>query len=256
MEKIESFKIDSNLDSLTLFSGGPFTFNIGKKREISFTVPTVRETAEFDFKYFLGIIAMKKEDAEKMNLKIPIYTYGAVTQHFITFLEDYREILFKYFKRYIINCQIKESGIYVDDEKITSDEFDFIVKTILISLGQLSLDSVKKEYEDKEKEKPKSEVELTPAQKKIEDMLKKQKESEEKLKRAKEKKAQNASDKTTAEDIIIAVTKVFGFSHNEVLNMNYYTLFKYFAYVGSIDSNEIEKMAVAFGSLKSKNYKH
>jgi hypothetical protein len=240
----QTYRINSTFDKMSLIHNIKVQFSVNERRVIEFRFPTVKETlGDLQFKVFLGIIILTPEEIKKRNLKFnfKIEKTGDLIQGLVVSKDYYKNVV-PYLLKYITNSEYKETGIYVDNEKVMSYELDYIVQKILIAAGQSTFKEETKEEEDLEN--------TNPMMAKI---LKAQKESEEKLKKKKEKKSEG---KLTIEEIMLAVTYEFGISQKDLLDLNYFSIIWYFGYVGKVDAHKLNQMILSSGMSKQKSYSY
>lgn len=244
MEQVN--KLVSTLDKLLLIQNESIEVRFNNRRTIRFRCPTISEvTSELDIRTFIALISLTPEKIkeEKIKLNFAAEDPGSIIQGFI-FEESYIEVLPKYFLRFIENSVYKDKAIFVNNEKLMSYELNFIINTMLISLGRKDFDEEKNEKEQEEIEK------TNPMMAKI---LAAQKVAEEKLKKVKAQKNKNS---LTVEEIMLAVKYEFGISFAEMKNMNYYGLIWIFNYVGKVDAHKLNQMILSSGMSKQKNYSY
>jgi hypothetical protein len=239
----QTYRINSTFDKMSLIHNTKVQFSVNDRRAIEFRFPSVKETlGDLQFKVFLGVIILTPEEIKKRNLKFnfKIEKIGDLIQGLVV-SKDYSKNVVPYLLKYITNSEYKETGIYVDNEKIMSYELDYIVEKMLIALGQKNFEEEKKE-EDIQKTNPM-----------IAKILQAQKETEEKLKKKKEK---NSEGKLTLEEIMLAVTYEFGISQKDLLDLNYFSVIWYFSYVGKVDAHKLNQMILSGGMSKQKSYSY
>ena len=72
-------------------------------------------------------------------------------------------------------------------------------------------------------------------------------------KKDRKKSMEEKDDQSLIENIMIAVTYEFGFSLEEIMNMNYFTLIWYYSYTGKLHVYRINQQAIASGMVKKIN---
>ena len=238
----QQYNIKTTFDKMSLIHNVPVQFSINERRVIEFRFPTIRETlGDINFNSFLGIILLTPEKVKEKNLNFGfiIQKHGDIIQGLIK-NKDYSKLLVPYLLRFIKDAVYKDDAIYVNDEKIMSYEFDYIVDKLMIGMSQ-------KSFEENE-EKPKKDLDPTIAK-----IMQAQKESEEKLKKVKAKKSTN---NITVEQIMLAVTYEFGITPKDLLDSNYFSLVWYFSYVGKVDAHKLNQMILSSGLSKQKSYSY
>jgi hypothetical protein len=238
----QQYNIKTTFDKMSLIHNVPVQFSINGRRVIEFRFPTIRETlGDINFNSFLGIVLLTPESVKQKKLKLDfiVEQQGDIIQGLLG-IKDYAKLIVPYLLRYIKNAAFKENAIYVDDEKVMSYEFNYIVEKLMIAMSQ-------KSYEEDEDE---SKKEINPAIAKI---LQAQRESEERLKKIKQKKSTN---NLTIEQIMLAVTYEFGINPKDLLESNYFSLIWYFSYVGKVDGHKLNQMILSSGLSKQKSYSY
>jgi hypothetical protein len=238
--------IRSTFEKNALINHLPVEFSLENRRNIKFKYPSIEELlSELDLQLFLTMVGLNKKKIEeaKILVNFPIESRGEIISNFIAYT-DYGKVLKKYFKNYIDKCEEKDDGLYVDDLKINSKEYEHIAWVILVSCGAEQVD-------DKDIGPAKKVEKLTPE---MEEILKKQKEAEEKLNRIKQKKAKNSG--FTIEQIMLAITYEFAIPMKDLIKLNYYALFWYFSFVGRVDSHKLNQLIISSGFSKKKDYSY
>lgn len=236
--------IKTTLQKLSLIENLPVEFSIDNRRPIAFTCPSVYDLfSELDIKIFLTVISLTLDKIKELKIKINFdtSTQGKIIQGFMGFT-DYGPILKKYFIKYIKDSKIIDNAIFVGEEKVLSNELQYISEVIQISLGQ-------KEYEEKQE----SEAELKDPV--IGKILKAQQEAEEKLKKIKAKKTKNNKG-YSIEEIMLAVSYEFGYSMKDLLNKTYFSLVWYFGFVSKVDAHKLNQLILSSGMSKKKSYSY
>lgn len=237
--------INSTFERMSLIGHTLVQFSFGERRPITVSLPTIRDGLEgLDFKLFLTLISLTETSLASFGMKVPfkINSPGDIIQGFIAFTE-YKKVLIKYFSKYIQNCELKEDGLYTENEKILSYELEYAANIILVAAGV-------KPFEDKKEEKQEN---LDPALQKV---LEKQRLAEEKLRKAKAKKAEKHTSNLTIEEIMLAVTYEFNFSFKDLLDSNYFALIWYFGFVSKVDAHKLNQLIISSGFSKQKTYNY
>jgi hypothetical protein len=236
--------IKTTLEKLSLIENLPIEFSIQNRRLIRFTCPSVYDlTTELEFKIFISVISLTPEKMKEFNIIVNFdsSSVGKIIQGFMGF-SDYSNILLKYFKKYIKNSEIVDKSIFVENEKVLSDELEYIAHVIQISVGQKSFE-----------EKQESEAELEdPVMGRI---IKAQREAEEKLKKIKAKKAKDGKG-YSIEEIMLSVSYEFGYEIKELLNKTYFSLIWYFGFVSKVDAHKMNQLILSSGMSKQKSYSY
>ena len=118
----------------------------------------------------------------------------------MTFNELYAEPIITTITKFIPQAKILDTGVYVEDYRLSYEEFAFITDVWLVSMGAKKLDQIISHAE--------SDEELDPIMKRI-------KESEEKIKRIKQQNEKGGDD-FSLDKLMIAIIKEFGLSMKEI----------------------------------------
>lgn len=210
---------NTNLSSFLIIMNGIISFqSLEDRRPIHFILPTIRDSLmNTDFLLFMSILYSEPEHFKNLKLNFSAKNKGELLLGFLITENDYRNILCKYFLKYILNSELKADGIYIDDQKIASYELEYIANVLLISMGYKKIeDLVTKTSKEDEEEKKLSEVEKR--------LLERQRIAEEKLRKAKERRDKNDLTDLTQEKIMLAVMHEFNLSIEDLKNMNYYAI--------------------------------
>jgi hypothetical protein len=239
----QQFNIKSTSSKISLIQNLPIEFSVNDRRSIQFTCPTVEDiVTSLDFGLFITIIKLDAETLKKLNIKVNFDTSssGKIIQGLLS-MTDYANVIAKFFTKYIKNSKHESYSITVDGEKVMSYEYDYMIQSFLIAIGQ-------KEYEEKQEQIDEN---LNPQMAKI---LKAQKESEEKLKAAKKKKQSEKG--LELEEILLAICYEFGFNMNDLMKITYYGVAWYFGFVGKVDAHKLNQMILSSGMSKQKHYNY
>jgi len=237
-------KIITTLEKISLIENTPIEFSVNNRRPIKFVCPSIKDLlTSLDFKIFATILNLNEETVKKFNLKFNFEsdTSGKIIQGLLA-ISEYNSLLSKFFLKYIENSKVENYSIVVDNEKVMSYEFDYIAKTMLISLGQ-------KQFEEKQEEN--NEEKIDP---KIAAILKAQQQSEIKLQEIKKKK--NSEKGYTIEEILIAVSYEFGLKISDLLEKTYFSIIWYFGFVAKVDAHRLNQMILSSGMSKQKSYSY
>lgn len=89
---------------------------------------------------------------------------------------------------------------------------------------------------------------MTPQEKRMKEL-----EAKVQAKKQKQKSNEDQDGQNILESIMIAVTYEFGFSLEDIMNMNYFTLIWYYSYTGKLHVYRINQQAIASGMVKKIN---
>jgi hypothetical protein len=230
--------MNHNVNHLTLLRNKDFTIAREKKKSIKFRVPTLDAyIVDSNLTLLLNLMQINLEDFKSENELAFVNHYDLLL--YLCFNGELQDRLVDVLEEYIIDIRIQTNGLFIDVDKITEEELNFIIISFRVALGLESLDQIGK------------------ASQTIEDEYEqKAREAEEKIQRIKKKGAKEQSPETGFEmdAVMLGVIKEFGFTMEQVLSMNIYTLLWFYQYVWKIGAYNIETIAYGNGLLKK--HKH
>lgn len=198
--------------------------------------PTIGQIYEDEKLFLLSQVLMMEEKELKNFLQINIDGLDKLSMITIM-LTQFKEknILLEKIKQIILDLEIVKAKIYINEDILTKKELSRIEEILLIVMGQ------KRETKEEEHE-------LSPEEKRI-------KELEEKVqaKKNKQKSNEEKDEQNIMEDIMIGVIYEFGFSLEQIMNMNYFTLIWYYSYTGKLHVYRINQHAIGSGMVKKIN---
>ena len=200
--------------------------------------PTIGQIYEDEKLFLLSQMLIMEEKELKKFLEIKIEgleRLGTITIMLTQFKE--KEILLEKIKQIVLGLEIIKGSIYVNGDILTAKELDRIQEILLIMMGQ------KNELNQEEVQE-----ELTPQEKRMKEL-----EAKVQAKKDRKKSMEEKDDQSLIENIMIAVTYEFGFSLEEIMNMNYFTLIWYYSYTGKLHVYRINQQAIASGMVKKIN---
>ena len=119
------------------------------------------------------------------------------------------EAIAKTLDKFIVDLTVRSNGMYVNQERLTPEEFMFLADAWLVAIGAKQLESIG----------------VTVVEQELDPIAQRMKENEEKIKKIKDKKpASDVSEKLELDKAIIAVIKEFNQSMEQVMKMNIYTI--------------------------------
>jgi hypothetical protein len=199
--------------------------------------PTIGEIQE-DEKLFLAgqMLMMQKEDLKELiqmeNDKLSSLEMITLV---LTKFED-KDIILKSFQKLILGLKVEKNRLFVEEDPLTEGELIRIKQILLTIMGQ------KPKMETEEKDLTPEEIRMRELEKKVQS---KKKEKEE---------IEGTDEKQNMiEDIMVAVIYEFGFSIEQIMNMNYFTLIWYYSYTGKLHVYRINQHAIGSGMVKKIN---
>jgi hypothetical protein len=136
----QQYSIKTTFDKMSLIHNVPVQFSINGRRVIEFKFPTIRETlGDINFNSFLGIVLLTPESVKQKKIKLDfiVEQQGDIVQGLLG-IKDYAKLIVPYLLRYVKGAVFKDNAIYVDDEKVMSYEFNYIVEKLMIAMSQKS----------------------------------------------------------------------------------------------------------------------
>lgn len=199
--------------------------------------PTIGEIQE-DEKLFLAgqMLMMQKEDLKELiqmeNDKLSSLEMITLV---LTKFED-KDIILKSFQKLILGLKVEKNRLFVEEDPLTEGELLRIKEILLTIMGQ------KPRIEKEEKDLTPEEIRMRELEKKVQS-------------KKKEKKEIEGTDEkqNMIEDIMVAVIYEFGFSIEQIMNMNYFTLIWYYSYTGKLHVYRINQHAIGSGMVKKIN---
>lgn len=152
-----------------------------------------------------------------------------------------QEMVIKGIGEFILNFNFYEGQMMVDSIPLNEQDLLNIKDVLKLGLGSLSFD----QYENKVLEKETSK-DLSEDEKRMIELEKKVQAKKTKETQSKKQEINNYS----LENIILTVMYEYKLTMDEVLNLNYYTLFWYFKYAMGIHSYRIQNFALPSGAVK------
>jgi hypothetical protein len=229
--------MNHNVNHLTLLRNKDFTIARDQQKSIKFRVPNLDSyIVDSNLTLLLNLMKVDLQEFKNNNELAFVNHYDFLL--YLCFNGELQEKLVDILEEYIVNVRIQENGLFIGVDKITPEEFNFIITTFKVALGLESFDELEKlsELEDEYERKAK--------------------EAEEKIQRIKKKGAKEQGPETGFEmdAVMLGVIKEFGFTMEQVLVMNIYTLLWFYKYVWKIGAYNVETIAYGNGLLKK--HKH
>jgi hypothetical protein len=229
--------MNHNVNHLSLLRNKEFTIARENRAAIKFRVPNL-DAYIIDNNLALLLNLMKVNLEEFKNEDQLAFATHYDLLAYLCFHGELQDKLTDILEEYILNVRIQENGLFIGLDKITPEEFNFIIAVFKVALGLETLDGVDKAAT-------------------LEDEYdKKSREAEEKVQRIKHKGFKEQSPETGFEmdKVMLGVIREFGFTMEQVLAMNIYTLLWFYQYVWKLGSYNVETIAYGNGLLKK--HKH
>lgn len=197
--------------------------------------PSIGDIYEDNKLFLMTQMLMMKERELKDFLKIAQKNVNKfeMLSLLITQEDDENQLLSK-FKKIVLDVSIRKDKIFIGEHPLKPIELDRIAEILQIAMAQKDqTEEVKENLSDEEKR-------LIMLEEKVQ--AKKQKHTTE-----------EESDTNKIEDILISVIYEFGFSFEDVMNMNYFTLVWYYSYTSKLHVYRINQHAIGSGMVKKIN---
>lgn len=223
-----------NLNHLTLLRNKEITIVSKTKTHITFRVPTLDAyIVNSNLTMLLNLMQVNLDDFKVEN-EVPFKNHYDLLVY-LCFNGELQTNLVDVLEEYILHLRIQNNGLFIDINRITAEEFDFIIEAFQIALGLKSLENMLGEEGTIEDEYDR-----------------KSKEAENRVQRIKKKgvKDQSASTGFEMDVVIVGLIKEFGFTMDQILLMNIYTLLWFYRYVWKIGAYNIETIAYGNGLIK------
>lgn len=221
-----------NVNDLMLIRNKDFYFVNENDKKIFFQVPNFEDyLSDISLSVFLSMLELDKSKFEGMNINNNLDLVLNMIKNQL-YLDDLMSTLHKY----IMDLRIDMNGLFVNNEILIAEEFDFIVTVWKISLGLEKLEVLTKEKD--------VEPELDEFEKRIRD-------NESKINKIKQKVE---SESLELDKVVIAVMKEFNLKIEEVLSLNLFTVFWYYVHALKINNYRVETIAFGNGLIKKHKY--
>lgn len=157
----------------------------------------------------------------------------------MAFNDFHTEEIARTLDKFLIDASLRSNGVYIQEKRLTKEEFEFITNAWLIAVGSKNLDSLTD---------PTLSVIIDPLEQKMKD-------SEDKIKRIKQQKTEKVEAAALQLDkIIVAVITEFNKSMEDVMNLSIYTLLWYYNYALRLNAYRVETIAYGNGLIKKHRY--
>lgn len=224
----------NNLNHLTLLRNKEITIVSKKQTHIKFRLPTL-DAYIVDSNLTMLLNLMEVElDEFKADDQLPFNSHYDLLVY-LCFNGDLETNLVSILQEYIIDVRIQDNGLFIDTYRITHEDFDFMIHAFKVALGLKPLD------------------EMLGTEGTAEDEYdRKAKEAENRVQRIKKKGVKDQSVATGFEMdvVIVGLVKEFGFTMEQILSMNIYTLLWFYKYVWKIGAYNIATVAYGNGLIK------
>lgn len=147
-------------------------------------------------------------------------------------------------KEFILNLEFVDNVMKVDFVELTNEDLINIMEVLKLGFGSINFSQYKnkKLLETNNSVLSKDEQRMLDFEKKLQS------------KKLKEKQESKDDGEHSIENIIITVIYEYRLSMQEVLNLNYFTLFWYFKYAMGIHSYRMQNFALPSGAIKTVQY--
>jgi len=201
-----------------------------------------------DYQIFINLMYAEPDNYKNIDFGFKAETKGQYILAFLMYFDNYKNIILKYFKKYILNFEEDISGGVVDGVSINAAELEYIANVILVSGGYAKIEDMIETEEDKAFKA------MSPMEKQL---YLREKEVNEKLMRAKNKNKNADSSNITQEKIVAAVMYEFNLSFEDIKKMNYFGLSLMFGHAYQLDYHKVMQYAAGAGNLgKKAKYDH
>ena len=238
--------IKHNFNKLNLLKNNIIELHFDNKI-IKIQPPTLEDYyLNIEFQMFM---MMLKQDINEIlkrdpNFPLVVETPYELIQAFIM-LNLHKETLIRGFQKITPELTFDKNELTYNNIKLTSEEFDYILKVLWVSCGELEFDKTIKDFEPTTTQKL-SEVQqkLLDHQKRIDD-----------AKAKKNKKQQNDKSNITIENIVLAILYEFpSFTSEDVYKMNMFTIYYLWQLLSRVVDNQIQIVAAGNGNIKDFTY--
>lgn len=208
-----------------------------------FCMPSIKDTTEFGFYSFLSFCIIPEKDLQEWFKSVNFTSRYELLQLILQEPNDFADLLLHFFKKYWLNWEKNADEFF----SISKEVFDLFCLYLAVACGQKKFKEVTEYEEDLDTLSP-EEREWKLKQKEYEDLISKTK--------AKNREQNTTNGNATGNELVIAtVVHDFGLSLQEVLDMNFFTLYYYFGLTEKLASYNVDLIATGTGSVK-KGHKH
>lgn len=225
-----------NLDKLNILRNESLYLMNQNDEKITFYIPTLRDYVEDE--NLTLFFAARDLDWKSVELNRDFKNYYEL-MIFMAFNDLYTEPIISTIYKFIPDSKVRDTGIFVNDYKLTYEEFAFITDSWLVCMGAKKLDEMIGIGEPEE--------ELDPIMQKI-------KASEEKIKKIRQKNQESKEGGLELDKLIIAIIKEFNLSMKEVWDSNLFTIMWYYEYALRLNNYRINTIAFGNGLIKKHKY--
>lgn len=231
-----------DLNRLLLLSNSPIKVARGVENEfITIKGPTIKEFNEsksifIAVEFLTSTVEQLKKligISEDKNLKKD-EILDAILQD-----SDFSEMIMEGFSKIIPGIQIKNNFLVYNNLEVSSIDLENISKILNTVMGNLN------EEEEKEEDLSK----LSELERKM--ILNERKIKEKKEKLNKKENTKEDSNINPLEDILMAISYEFGFTIDQMMDMNYFTLLWYYSYISKIHLYTFNLAAISSGAAKN-----
>lgn len=214
-----------------------------ESKQFRFRMPTIRESTEFNFYTFLTFCILEENKLRDWFKSAQFDSRYALLKLIFAEPNDFCNLLCYFFKKYWLNWDGEADEFF----SMPKEVFDLFCLYLAVAAGQKKFKEIEELEEDLSK--------LTPEERAWKE---REKEYNDLIAKTKAKAAEQNKEKGKGmgtELVIAAIVHDFGLSLQEVLDMNYFTLYYYFGLTDKLASYNVDLIATATGSVK-KGHKH
>jgi hypothetical protein len=157
---------------------------------------------------------------------------------------DNKDQVFLKAKEFILNLEFINGAMTVDSIELTNEDLMNIMEVLKLGFGSINF----AQYKNK-KTLQTTDQNLSEDEKRMLDLEKKVQ-----SKKSKEQQESKDDGEYSIENIIVTVIYEYRLTMQEVLNLNYFTLFWYFKYAMGIHSYRMQNFALPSGAIKDVKY--
>lgn len=249
----------TNFGKIALLGNVPMYISFSNKK-IEFVPPNIKlYLLDDDFAYFLYVVKITPEEFKNINNRF-IVENKYETLMAVLKIDPNANTIVTNLQKVFPNLVYKKSSLMVEEEVVTAEEYEVLLKMLLISCAEQELETFMQEVQVAAKPKR----ELTASEKRaleVEEKLNRIKKTGKK--REKEKQLDTKSKNDTAskgstitiDQIIIAILYEFPSLNLEgVYNMSMFTLLVFWSYIQKVVDNQIMIVAAGSGNVKKFTY--
>lgn len=225
----------SNFNSETLLCNRPITIIDKRGGVYNFVMPTLRDKLDnMDYDIFIGFCATSLEEIEAttgMKFRSKLQLFKEYKRNKV----DILPVLDKYFAKYMVGFKYVDDSLYWGSRLVSKEIFETFCNYCAVASGVKSLEDldlvITEDMDEFEKRRILNEL---------------------KIKKTKAKGAsENNVKKSSISLILTGVSKEFGYSYDQLLDMTLYSIYYMYSQLGRIMNYEVGNIAAGNGLLKS-----